>query len=297
MLMKAAMAKLAEGIVLSDAYAALIGALIAVLFAADFGGGTSPEAALIIFSEGLAIYALNRQVDREVDAINNPRRTAFLARNGLLVLVPTLALFAVLSAYAFLTNRTLFMVMAAIFLFSLLYSFPLVPAPLARRIGFSRLKEALFMKNASVGAMYGMVALIPAVATGASLNAAFLAFFAFIAIRFFIVSVVFDMRDVEGDAKLGILTIPLAFGKERTASMLQRLNAASLVLVLAAFLLSDASRLFLAAACLTVLFGSYYIRETHREGADIGFICSYVAEADIVPAALAAIAFPLLGVA
>lgn len=295
--MKAAIRKLAEGVVLTDVYAALIGALIAVLFIADFGGGTSPEAVLIIFSEGLVIYALNRQVDRDIDAINNPQRTAFLASNGLLVLVPSVALFLVIAAYYFVTNLALFAVVGVIFLLGAFYSFSLVPAFIAKHIGFSRLKEALFLKNASVGIMYGMVAFIPAVATGARLDWAFLAFFAFIAIRFFIVSVVFDLRDVEGDARLGIRTIPIVLGKERTAYLLQALNAASLVLVLAAFFFSAASRLFLAAACVTVLYASYYIRATQKEGADLGFICGYVAEADIVPAALAAVIFLAAGLA
>jgi 4-hydroxybenzoate polyprenyltransferase len=289
--MKAAIRRLTDGIVLADVYAALIGTLIAVLYIADLGGGASPEAVLIIFSEGLIIYALNRQVDREIDAINNPTRTAFLATNRMLVLVPSVALFSVLTTYVFLTNGALFKVVVAIFLISIFYNFSIVPSFIAKRIGFSRLKEAFLLKNASVGLMYGMVAFIPAVATAATLNLAFLAFFAFITIRFFIVSVVFDLRDVEGDAKLGIRTIPIVIGKVRTAKILQWLNAASLVLVLTAFYFSTASRVFLAAACLTVLYGSYYIGETQKKGADLGFICGYMAEADIVPAALAAVIF------
>jgi len=146
-----------------------------------------------------------------------------------------------------------------------------------------------------VGLMYGMFAFIPALASGASLNIDVIVLFAFIAARFFIVSVVFDMRDMEGDAKLGIRTIPLVLGKERAAAMLQALNAASLVLVLGAFYFSAASRLFLAAACTTVLYASVYIGRTQNPGADLRFICGYVAEADIVPAAAAAVLFLVSG--
>lgn len=279
--------KLSRGLILTDVYASLNAALVAAIFMALHGPGAGLEAAAIIFAEALAVYALNRQVDEEIDAINNPERTAFLCRNRMLVLVPALALFLAAAAYALAASSAAFAVVAAIFAASMLYSFPLLPAPLVRVLGFARLKEALVLKNVSVGAMYGMFVFIPAFLASAAVDWGVAALFAFITLRFFIVSTVFDLRDVEGDRKLGISTIPLALGAERTAGLLQVLNAASVAVVLGAFLISAAPRQLLAVAAITAIFGSYYINETQKPRADLRFICGYVAEADILPAALA----------
>lgn len=289
------MRNLSQNLVLTDIYASFNASLVAVIFMADFGGGLNPWAAAVIFATAFAIYALNRQTDGEIDTINNPERTAFLNRNGPYVLAPALVLFAAVAVCTFATNPAAFAAVAAIFMMSAFYSFRLLPRPLGRALGFSRLKEAFFWKNAAVGAMSGMSVFILAPLAGGAPEPALLVLFAFITIRFFIVSTVFDLRDVSGDAKLGIKTIPLAFGKGPTVAFLQGLNAASAAIVLAAFFFSQASRFFLAAAFITALFGAYYIRETQREGADLRSICGYVAEADLMPAALTVLALAAMG--
>ncbi len=55
--------------------------------------------------------------------------------------------------------------------------------------------------------------------------------FAFFAIEFFVNTVIFDVKDVQGDRAHGIITLPVALGIRRTQHICYALNGVALVLL------------------------------------------------------------------
>ncbi|MEW5996762.1 MAG: UbiA family prenyltransferase [Candidatus Micrarchaeota archaeon] len=271
-------------LVVTDIYASLIAVAVPVISAAVLGLSLEPAVAFAVFFESLAIYALNRAVDRDIDRINNPERTEFVVRNGGLVLV--FSLLGLLASLAYFAAASLpaFLLLSANFIASMLYSFPVLPGFL----GFTRLKELFVGKNICVGVMYAAFALIPVLYAGAPLSPAAWIVFVFIAARLFLVSAVFDMRDVEGDARLGIPTIPVAIGAGSALLLLNMINAGTFILALVSWAYGALPYAFVFMSAATSLFGLYYLLESQKNNADLRFICGVVAEADIVPAALVA---------
>lgn len=280
--------RLARLLIVTDIYASLIAAAVPLISAKALGLPFDAFLGSLVFFQALAIYALNRQVDRSIDEINNPDRTAFVSSNGRLVLAFALAGFALTMAWAAAANMALFLLLSANFIASLFYSFPLLP----KSLGFTRFKEALAGKNVCVGAMYAVFTLVPVFAAHAPITAGAAALFLFILARFFIVSTVFDMRDVGGDAKLGISTIPAAFGRRSALISLHVLNAFCLALSAASFALGFLPAAFLAMASATSLFALLYLVKCSEKGADLRFVCGVVAEADVLPAAAIALFMP-----
>lgn len=282
--------------VVSDIYASMIAAGITMIVFAVLGMPFDWFPFAGVFFTALAVYALNRQDDQDIDSINVPERTRFVARRGWAVLTFATAGFFSLLTYAYMTNVMAFEIMGGIFLLGLFYSFPLL-APLRGVLGFSRLKDVLGVKNTLVGMMYGAFALMPVFTAGAELSPLAWLLFIFVSIRFFIISTVFDLRDVEGDRRKGVNTIPAIFGRETAMLFLHGLNLVSLLIVAAGAHWGFVPALFGAMALVTFLYGAYYIEETKRENADLRHLCGVVVEADYLPAAAMALAFmvwPLL---
>jgi 4-hydroxybenzoate polyprenyltransferase len=279
--------------VMSDIYASLIAAGIVLIALAVLGLPLDIFSAAAVFFTALAVYALNRQDDADIDAINVPERTKFVSQRGWLVLSFSIAGFFSLLTYAYMTNGGVFTVMAAIFVLGLFYSFPLL-RPLHAVTGFSRLKDVLGVKNALVSAMYGAFVLIPVLNVNAPITPLVGLLFLFVFLRFFIVSTIFDLRDVEGDARKNVNTIPVVFGKEKAVLFLHGLNAITVLAVVAAAAEHAVPALFGSMVFVTFLFATYYIEQCRRENTDIRHLCSVVVEADFVPAAAVALPFLLL---
>ena len=284
-----ALRKMFEWLVMSDIYASFIACGIAIITEAVLGLPIDALALAAVFFSSLVVYSLNRQDDGDIDAINVPERTKFVAKQGWMILAfSTTGFFATL-VYSWFSNPAIFLVMAVGCLFGLLYSFPLL-RPLGGILGFSRLKEPLAVKNLLVSVLYGAFVLIAVFAAHAPISNLAIMLVIFIFLRFFIVSTVFDMRDIEGDSKKNIRTIPATFGKDVSLAFLNGLNLLPLLLGVAAAVFYGIPPLFGAMILSTFLFSLYYLEEC-RKGADLRYLCSVVVEADFVPALAIAIPF------
>ncbi len=275
---------------MSDIYASAIAAGIAIIATAVLGLPPDMLAAASVFFTALTVYSLNRQDDADIDAINIPERTKFVERKGWIILAFSTAGFFSLLTYELFNNTEVFLIMAAIYLSGLFYSFPLL-RPFEGIIGFARMKEPLAVKNLLVSVMYGAFVLIPVYQAHAPVSALALMLFAFIFLRFFIVSTIFDARDIEGDSKKSIRTIPVTFGKDRTLALLNGLNLLTLILGFAAILTHGIPPLFFAMILSTFLFSLFYLEECRKGAMDMRYLCSVVVEADFVPALAIAIPF------
>lgn len=170
---------------------------------------------LIISFLALNVCATNRQIDEETDELNVPERTKFLKEHG-----KTIYFFSVFGLILSLIlsllktpNATLICTLTFIFGHFYSHTFP--------RVG--RLREFFVIKNMSVGVMWALMAILTPVYFGIfdlSVIALFLLFF----FRMTFQTGLIDLRDIEGDKKAGIKTIPMILGQEKTLLVAQIIN-------------------------------------------------------------------------
>ncbi|MEW6036388.1 MAG: UbiA family prenyltransferase [Candidatus Micrarchaeota archaeon] len=270
--------------VLSDFYPALMAALIAPFFYLSFALPFDWLVFTAILFECYLIFALNRLIDREIDAVNAPERTRFLNAHGTFIPVIAAAGFSSTMTLLYSSNVTVFAILLVNFLMSLFYSFPLIPRPLGEMLGFRRFKEALFLKTFSVALMHAIFVLALAADSGFTAPAAVGVTFIYVLMRFFINSTFFDIRDIEGDAKLGITTIPIYLGKERALIYMHYLNLATMLLPLIAYSVSAVPLAFVIFSIAAYAYGLYYITEAQKSKADLKSLVGYYVEGDLLPA-------------
>lgn len=288
------MRRIFNWLVMSDIYASLIAAGIVLMSDALLKITPDPFPIAAVFFTAFAVYALNRQDDGDIDSINIPERTRFVARQGWIALVLSSAGFFFVLAYAYMGHIPVFLLMVSVYVLGLFYSFPLL-RPLQGILGFSRLKEPFAVKNLLVSGMYGLFVLFPLFDAGVSLGMSAMLLFIFVFLRFFIISTVFDLRDVEGDALKRINTIPVILGRDNAIRLLHGLNMLSLLLIPVGILEHAIPPLFAAMVLTTFPFAFYYLEQCRSQSTDMRFLCSVVVEADYLPAILIAIPFLFSG--
>ncbi len=190
----------------------------------------SPEACLIMFLISFSVYNMNRKTDEKEDEINHSERYAFTKRytNALLALSFVAYALAFLIAWGF--GVTAMAITAVPLLSGILYSVPLLP----EGFRFRRMKDIPAVKNLLVGIAWAIpIAMLPAVCTGSLFGTMTIV----VGFLFFLLTVIntviFDMRDVIGDAESGVQTIPVICGVRRTRILLSMLNIGGGSIVLA----------------------------------------------------------------
>ena len=241
------------------------------------------EVGLVFFS----IYALDRTLaEPDTDSLNHPERERFVRRHARKLLGLAVAAYAVALGLAAREGwgqvGVLLLPLAAV----LLYSFPFVPRPLGRWLGFRRLKDILVIKNVVVAATFATtLTLAPVPPRGAVEVHTLVAFWLFVFVRFFINSIVFDVRDEHGDRLKGIRTLPVVMGAHRTLRLLHGLNLALGGFTLVAPVLGWAPPAFAALAVGTP-FAMGYLRRMAGPGS-LHFLCDVVADGELYVAGLA----------
>ena len=180
---------------------------------------------LVIFS----IYNLNRRTDEEEDALNHASRYEITSSYSRPLLVLAIAAYAVALCIAVSFGIAALAVTSVPLIFGILYSSPLLP-PVS---GYHRFKEVPLLKNLMVSFAWGCAfSLIPVTMNGTSPGSTSLISFSFIFCWTFIASILPDIRDRNGDAAIGIVTIPVLLGIPRTRVFLTIFNLFSGMLLL-----------------------------------------------------------------
>ncbi len=237
-----------------------------------------------------SIYALDRvAAEPEADAINHPERDSFSRRNARVLLGLAIAAYVLALGLGAWESTERFLVMLLPLAGVLVYSFPFVPRPLARWLGFRRLKEVLVVKNALVASIFAStMTLAPIPVDYEVATSTFAVMWVFFFVRFFINSAVFDIRDEQGDRKCGIRTLPVVLGPERARQLLHGLNLALGAFVLLAPALEWAPPEFSVLAVGTPLT-IWYLNRTAQPG-PLHFLCDVVVDGELYLAGLALVA-------
>jgi 4-hydroxybenzoate polyprenyltransferase len=249
-----------------------------------------PLAPLLVSLAVFSIYSLDRVTDSSADVRTHPERAGFSARHARWLRAAAVAAYALAVGLAW--SRGPAAVACALLPLAalLLYSFPLLPREVARRVGFSRLKELFLVKNLVVAATLASTAtLMPVAVSGAPPRPwALLAVWAFLSGRLFINVVAFDLRDEQGDRVNGVRTLPVVLGPRRTLRWLHGVNGALLLLALGGPVLGVARGHF-AALGVSCLYTWLYLRAL--PGArDVHFLCDVVVDGELTALAGAVLA-------
>nr|WP_290810355.1 UbiA family prenyltransferase [Halovivax sp.] len=178
-----------------------------------------PVPAFIVFAVTLFVYSFNRFTDIDEDEYNVPGRAAFTRRYGRIVLGVGTVSYAIVVGLAFELGLPRAELLFAPLAIALLYS-------------VGGLKRILLVKNLLVGVAWGAIPFGVGVYHGVADSTDVLFLAAYVTVMLTVAAVIFDLKDVEGDRREGIRTIPLVFGPRgtRLGSMgVSGLAAASIV--------------------------------------------------------------------
>ena len=178
---------------------------------------------LVCLAGGLVIYSvytLDRALDSKEDLINHPELDDSCRELGIVLSILSL----ICGGWVFLLNGLLIFTFVP-FVIGFLYSKGL-------KIGSSvlKLKGSLGGKNLVVGCIWGVSVVGVAGATCQNIPLLILVFTYFV-IKLFVNSTIYDFRDIPGDFKAGIKTLPVYLGEQKTRNFLLGLHLVSHLLL------------------------------------------------------------------
>ena len=222
----------------------------------------NPLMTVIPFLVAFSIYNLNRKTDEDEDAINRQDRYTFTKRYEIPLFYATLLSIALALALSALHGILSLLATAAPFLCGILYSFRWLP----KRTGYRRLKEIPGVKNIVVGFAWAIfLSFLPVFLTNGMPDSRTAVTFLLFFLWGFMASLIPDIRDRDGDARVGVRTIPVIFGEARTKTILtQALLVLGLPAVLFSFLFLPPFTTVLLIAANVYSHGCVYLLDRIR---------------------------------
>ena len=172
---------------------------------------------LTVFSATLLIYTMNRFTDRNEDLINNPQRFRYIDRYGRMTLVVAATLYLLSLGWLLRLDLSTFIVAVLPVVIAVLYS-------------VFRLKRMFLAKNISVssGAVCSSLIVLFYFHDFSPFSLELSLFFF---VSFLINTIVFDIKDIAGDARYHICTLPSVCGLQKTKIACSALLLVNLLLI------------------------------------------------------------------
>lgn len=168
------------------------------------------EPVLISFSIVFFMYNVNRFTDIDEDEVNEPERASFVRKYGKILLVSSILIYLISLGLAWENS---------------LLTLTLALGNIGLGISYSvlRLKEKLFFKNFIVATGWAVLPLIAG--SYYSLTDPEIVFSAFyFGMAIFNNTVIFDIKDILGDRKEGVSTLPNTLGLEKSRLLIHLSN-------------------------------------------------------------------------
>lgn len=195
-------------------------ALLSVVYFSFLSLDISPNLPLFVasFLVTLSLYNFNKVTDMGEDKFNRPERIKFVKNRSHFIVAFSVIGYSVALLIGILSGKILAIIVLLIPLWvAILYSVRLAPR-------LPRLKDIFVAKNLAV--TIGLVSSTSLLAYIYFQNSYIILFWVyFLFIKLFINTVIFDVRDVSGDKKVGIKTIPAVLGIRKTKNLLILLNS------------------------------------------------------------------------
>lgn len=220
-----------NALVYSSAYLSLI-AMAEVLIVSTLLSLPLTPAAIVVGLVVFAVYANDRIADAETDAVSNPGQAAFVKRHRGVLYVLAAGAYGLAVALSVLGGPIALAITLLPGALWICYATDWVPGDGAY---VHRLKD-LFLVNTMVVALAWAVTLtfLPLTFADGVLTPSTAVVFAYFFLRVFTNTEIPNVRDVEGDRAIGVLTIPVVFGVDRTRRILLGIDCCTASLVVLA---------------------------------------------------------------
>jgi 4-hydroxybenzoate polyprenyltransferase len=235
----------------------------------------------IVFVLGMlitySVYNLNRKTDESEDAINHSKRYAFTKKYEKLLFSTAIGAYILALVLSWLYGPAVVLISAIPLISGLVYSTPIFP----RGFPYRRLKEIPVAKSLLVAVAWALPpALLPVYIAGALPGMITLAAVLFFFSLVFINTVLFDMRDVEGDRLTGVRTIPVCIGIPNTTRLLTLVNVifgASVVFLL----WGEIPLMYLVLIIAGIFYAQWYIHN-YQQISQSNLLCDLIADGQFI---------------
>jgi (E)-4-hydroxy-3-methyl-but-2-enyl pyrophosphate reductase len=206
-----------------------------------------------------AMHVLNRFLDKGASAYSDPEVATFYRKYRRFLVVSGVVSIIMALVLSWHLGIWVFIAMAGLNLVGIAYSIPLVPEGIRHLWRYSRIKDFPGSKTLSEALAWGaVIALLPLLGGHARALLASVAAFIFVFSLTYIRSALFDIFQEQGDLFVGVETLPITLGEERTLLFLKGV-ALFLGLFLIAAPLSGAVGPFSYLLLFTVISSSLYL--------------------------------------
>ncbi|ELY54481.1 UbiA family prenyltransferase [Natronolimnohabitans innermongolicus] len=215
----------------SSAYLALIAMAEVVVVSVILDLPPTP-AALVVGLTVFAIYANDRLADADTDALSNPGQAAFVRRHREVLYVLASIAYGVAVALSVLGGPLALGITLLPGVCWVWYATDWIPGG----GGHARRLKDVFLVNTIVVALAWAVTLtfLPLAFADAAVTGTTLFVFVYFFLRVFTNTEIPNVRDVEGDRAIGVSTLPVVFGVDRTRHILTGIDLSTAGLVIAA---------------------------------------------------------------
>jgi 4-hydroxybenzoate polyprenyltransferase len=212
---------------------------------------------LITFLTTFSTYGLNKLTDLREDSINNPERAKTIKKIELIFKLSVAMSFFFSLLLGFFESILTLPILLFPLLLGILYS-----VRLTRKI--PRLKDITGVKNLTIALSWAVGStFLPLIyLANKEILLIILVFYLFF-LKSYINSIIFDIRDIDGDRLNGVRTIPVLLGRERTKILLLILNSTLFLwlMIYQFFFMKYFYVLF-----FSIVYGYWYIIHFCRDG-------------------------------
>jgi len=246
--------------------------------AASLVFGRNPTLLLLVMAYlfSFGAYMMNRSAEMDKDLASHPERTNYLAARKSVLPAVVAASFLIGYALAATVSWIFFLALLAPLALSLLYS--VGSKRLVGLIGTTNLKQKLLLKNVSISFGWSLIPILVGFYFG-GFDLALLLLCPFIFLRLMTNTIVFDIRDAEGDRANAVKTLPTQLGGAKSfdvVGVIDALSAGYLILALAAGLIPPYALTLISLPIYSTVYRAFAM----RGNANLGFICDFVADAE-----------------
>ena len=207
----------------------------------------------IVFAATLFVYTVNRFTDLEEDETNVPERAAFTRRYGWVLLVLGVGLYIAAIVVAITLGLE-----GAIYL--------LLPLVVALLYSVGGVKQLFLVKNLVVGFAWGAIPLGAGYYYSQLWTLEIIVITAYVTAMITLAAVIFDIKDIKGDRKEGIATVPNRLGPAATRYYSQVANVVVAVAVVALVVATPLSTSFYSLLAMNAYVACYIPFATPERG-------------------------------
>ncbi|VVB92441.1 Digeranylgeranylglyceryl phosphate synthase [uncultured archaeon] len=229
-----------------------------------------------------SVYGLNKLTDFEEDIINNPEREKTIKKISKIFEISLVLSFILSLVIGFSTNILTLPALLFPLLMGVVYSVRILPH-------VPRLKDVTGVKNLIIALSWSVsLTLLPVI--GLSIiepkPIILVGYISFV--KSFINSILFDVRDIEGDRINLIKTIPVLIGINKTKKILLIMNSTLIPwLIFAYYFFSK----YFFVLFFIIIYGYWYILYFCRDGKKIGKSLDLLVDGEFILAVILALIF------